>query len=187
MTPLLFSALLALWGQQASPPVIIEHDGRTPLPPGVAAPTVRVDRPSRPPVLALPEGELKAFTRNGRAMHFIATDSLQRDGSRVRVIYYTVNHPSFPSGDRLIAHWVTEASVDCDAGMTRSLRLSAYDEAGDEVLWLPAEPAERGVEGTLQGDLLRTACRPNIPPTHPSIRGWTEALPFARGRLGGRD
>jgi hypothetical protein len=185
VTLLLLSALLALSGQQGRPTVVIDYDGRSPLPSGVVAPTARQERPSRPPILALPEGELKVFAANRRAMHFIAVDSVRRNGDQIQLRYYTVFHPSAPSGTRLIAHWITEARVDCGARTTQSLRLSAYDEAGDEVLWLPTDPAEPAQEGTLQGDLLQTVCRPDILSAHQSVDGWTEALPFARARLGG--
>ncbi len=184
MTLLLVSMLLALSGQQTRPPVVIDYDGRTPLPAGMAAPERRIE-PRRPAILPLPDGELKAFAENRRAVHFIATDSLQRDGDWVRLNYYTVFWPAAPSGDRLIAHWITEVRVDCVGRMTQSVRLSAYDEAGDEVLWLPADPVERIEPGSLAENVQTAACRPNIPPTHRSIVGWRDALAFGRERLGG--
>ena len=185
MTLLLISMLLALTGQQSRPPVVVDYDGRTPLPVGVAAPERQMEPRGRPPILPLPDGELKAFSENRRAVHFIATDSLRRDGDRVRVNYYTVFWPAAPSGDRLIAHWITEVRVDCVGGTTQSIRLSAYDEAGDEVLWLPADPVERIEPGSLAENLQIAACRPNIPPTHRSVVGWRDALSFGRSRLGG--
>ncbi|HEY0927352.1 surface-adhesin E family protein [Brevundimonas sp.] len=182
MTPLLIAVLLSLSGQQTPPPVIIEYDGRTPPPPGVAVPEAR---PSRPALLPLPTGELKAFAENNRAVHFVDVESAQRDGDRVRVRYYTVFHPPAPSGDRLIAHWITEADIDCAARTLRSLRLSAYDEAGDEVLWLPPEPVERIAPGSLQAELHQAVCLSHVAAPHPRLTGWREALPFGRARLGG--
>ena len=155
MTTLLIAMLLALSGQQSRPPVIVDYDGRTPPPPGVVFPEARQERP---PLLPLPTGELKAFTENGRAVHFLDLANLSRDGDQVTVRYYTVFYPPAPSGQRLIAHWISETVVDCTGRTTRLLRLSAYDEAGDEVLWLPPEPAERIEPRSLQAHLRATVC-----------------------------
>lgn len=182
MTPLLIAMLLALSGQQRPPPVVVDYDRRTPPPPGVAVPEARR---ARPPILPLPTGELKAFTENGRAVHFLDLESLSRDGDQVTVRYYTVFHPPAPSGQRLIAHWISETHVDCAGQTTRLLRLSAYDEAGDEVLWLPPESAERIEPRSLQANLHEAVCQSTWVAPHQRLTGWREALPFGRNRLGG--
>lgn len=165
--------------------VLLAALGGSPAP-QVAPPTVSsgaVFRPERPPILPLPTGELQAFSINRKAMHFVDTASLRREGERVFVNYYTVFHPGAPSGNRLIVHWVSEAQVDCGARMVRNTRLSAYDEAGDEVLWLYPEESAAIEPRTVQHDLYLQVCGSPVWALTPKVMGWREALPFGRERI----
>lgn len=139
----------------------------------------------RPPRLPLPDGPLTAFSENDRSVHFIEPGSLRREGDRVELNVYTVFHPGAPSGDRVIVQWITEMRVDCGRRTVQSMRLSAYDEAGGEVLWLPTEPAERTEPGGLQDNLRQAVCETSRAAPHRPIAGWRDALQFGRARLAG--
>jgi hypothetical protein len=176
MTSFLFLAVLALTAQD--PPAI------APAPPPIY-PTPKYRPMARPAPLPLSGGALRAFAENDTAVHFVDQDSVRRDGDRARLHQYTVLDPGAPSGDRVIVQWMTEVQVDCAGRTVQSVRLSAYDEAGDEVLWLPAEPAEPIRPLTVQADLHTEICGRPLSARHPPLGGWREALAFARARLGG--
>ncbi len=138
----------------------------------------------RPPQLDLPDGALKAFSENDKSVHFIDEGSVRREGGRVGLNTYTVFHQGWPSGGRVIVHWTTEFRVDCARRTVQQLRLSAYDEAGGEVLWLPTEPDEHVEPGTLQDQVHQTVCETSQAIPHPQVTGWRAALAFGRARLG---
>lgn len=176
MTPLLSLVLLTLAAQH--PPVIVPA-------PQPVHPTVKYWPAARPAPLPLSVGGLRAFAENDKAVHFVDQDSVRRDGDRVSLHQYTVLHPGAPSGDSVIVQWMTEVRIDCAGRTVQSVRLSAYDEAGGEVLWLPAEAAEPVRPRTVQADLHTEICGRPVSMRHPPLRGWREALAFARARLGG--
>lgn len=138
---------------------------------------------SRPPQLDLPTGALTGFSENQHAVHFIDEASVRREGDQVRLNIYTVNREGWPTLGRVIVHWATEFRVDCGRRSVQQLRLSAYDEAGGEVLWLPLEPAEPVVSATVQEQVHQTVCGTSIAVPHPPIVGWREAFAFGRARL----
>lgn len=139
---------------------------------------------SRPPQLHLPTGPLKAFSENDKSVHFFDQGSVWREGGRAGMQTYTVFHEGWPSGGRVIVHWTTEFRVDCPRRTVQQLRLSAYDEVGDEVLWLPPEAAEPVRSGTLQDQVHQTLCETSPTFPHRPLTGWREALAFGRAHLG---
>jgi len=176
MSPLLSLVVLALAAQH--PPVIVPA-------PQPIYPTPKYRLTARPAPLPLSGGPLRAFAENDRAVHFVDQDSVRRTGDRARLNQYTVLHPGAPSEGRVIVQWMTEVHIDCAGRTVQSVRLSAYDEAGDEVLWLPADPAEPVRPRTVQADLHTEVCGSPVSAPHAPITGWREALTFGRARLGG--
>ena len=142
-----------------------------------AAPT------NRPAIVPLPDGPLQVYTEAETALHFLALDTVRRDGDRVTALQYTAIDPGAPSGNRIISHWVSEVQVNCTPRTGAMMRLSAYDEAGSEVLWLPADPVRRIPPTDSLGYMALVLC--DSPPVDSSMerRGWREALAFARERL----
>ena len=185
MTPFLIVALLALPGQQPPPAVAFGPGGVEQSAPLPIAPTPKRRPAGRPALLPLPEGPLRAFSENDKSVHFVDQNSVRRDGGRVHLNHYTVFHPGAPSGGRVIVQWITETRVDCAARTVQSVRLSAYDEAGDEVLWLPAEAPEPIQPRTLQADLHTELCGSPLAAPHAPVTGWRAALAFGRARLPG--
>lgn len=185
MTPLMILVLLALAGQQQPPTAMLSPDGVVQSAPLPIPPTLKRQPPDRPALLPLPEGPLRAFSENDKAVHFVDSESVQPTGDRVRLNFYTVFHPGAPSGGRLIVQWITETRLDCVARTIESVRLSAYDEAGDEVLWMPPEGPEPIEPRTVQADLHTEICGSPVSAPHAPVVGWRSALPFARARLQG--
>lgn len=147
------------------------------------APVLSTRWANRPARLPLPEGKLQPFSEADIAAHFLDLDSVQHDDGMVRLTYYTVVYPPTPSGDREISHWVTEAQVDCPGHRQQMLRLSAYDAAGDEVLWLPVDDPEAIRPGTLQANLHRAVCTVVLMDISLVATGWREALAAGRRRI----
>lgn len=137
----------------------------------------------RPALVPLPDGGLQVFTEADTALHFLVLDSVRRDGDRVTALQYTAIDPGSPSGNRIISHWVSEVQVNCTPRTGAMKRLSAYDEAGSEVLWLPTDPVGPLTPNSSLGHIAVVLC--DSPQVDSSLQqqGWREALAFARERL----
>lgn len=107
----------------------------------------------------LPEGRLLLVAGNNGGAVLIGQDTMVWEGRSAVVLVYRILRPHMDLGNgKLIAEETEVQRFNCDAQTYQSLGASAYDPAGEEVVWTPEEPVKPVKERTMTSRVASVVC-----------------------------
>ena len=140
--------------------------------------------PATPPIPPLPEGRLLLFAGNGFGANFLALDQTSKSGSEVDAWVFTV--PAQPynlmghNPDRRVAQYLRHLTFDCARrGTYVELSEDAFNEAGQRVVWLPAESPQPIEPRSTEDFLAKVMCDGQNPPDSNIVIGHSAAVRVA--------